>query len=481
MSLPVDLINFQTLLRMSLLLIAVSTGAYAQSESTKAPPSVTVRYAPSTALIANPERGFYHHITCNSPLSRAQLEHYRVNEGNSLILCVFYLKEFKTTPISQLALDLLQQQMDTVRAAGMKAILRFAYTSSGAGDDATPMQVSAHLTQLAPFLAHNKDVIVVVQTGLVGDYGEWANSRNFGSSNNLSRQNWTDRKALTDQLLHIVPRERMIQLRTPEFKTRMYGASVLAPGDAFNGSTKARIGHHNDCFLAKNNDYGTYTNVRIEYPWLAAETTYLPAGGETCNYISPRSDCPNALHEMAMFHWSYLNINYNTAVLNVWKKQGCFDEVKTKLGYRFVLSSGTYPTTAKSGGAFAININLRNEGWAAPFNRRDVELVLRHTKSDTLHRFKLNVDPRLWLAGQSVMIKQTVTLPADMRPGRYTALLNFPDPEPALRNRVEYAIQMANNDLWEPETGLNALQHTIVVTPRQDSGKSRASRDTKLR
>jgi hypothetical protein len=34
---------------------------------------------------------------------------------------------------------------------------------------------------------------------------------------------------------------------------------------------------------------------------------------------------------------------------------------------------------------------------------------------------------------------------------------------PALRNRREYAIQLANNNVWEAATGFNNLQHQVDV------------------
>jgi hypothetical protein len=64
-------------------------------------------------------------------------------------------------------------------------------------------------------------------------------------------------------------------------------------------------------------------------------------GGETCN-PSSYSGCVNALMVMERFHWSYLNIGYHRTVLNDWEDRGCMDEVKKRLGYRFVLDQATF-------------------------------------------------------------------------------------------------------------------------------------------
>jgi hypothetical protein len=424
-----------------------------------------VNYTASTAVITNPERGFYRHVGCETPLSQSQLTSFRTSGGESLMLCVFYLRSFVNAPISQSTLNLFQQQMDTVRKAGLKAIVRFAYNDNNSPVDATPAMVNTHLTQLAPYLTANKDIIAVVQAGLIGAWGEWGNTNNYGDSYNMTAKNIADRKSVVDKLLDVVPAERMVQLRMPLFKTKLYTPTALTASEAYNGSAKARLGHHNDCFLSNASDYGTYINPSVEFPYLAAETNYVPSGGETCNYAPPRSDCPTAVAEMGRFHWSYLNLDYNTTVLNNWKTQGCFTQVKQKLGYRFVLKSGAFSRTAKPGGGFVVNLQLQNEGWSAPFNSRDVELVFRNTASGANYRVKLATDPRHWLSNQTVTINQTVALPANMPAGSYAVLLNLPDPQASLRDRPEYAIQLANSNTWEASTGFNNLQHTVGVAP----------------
>jgi hypothetical protein len=430
------------------------------------PAPTSVNYTASTATIANPERGFYHPLDCSSStLNLSTLQGYRTGSGDTLVHCYFNMSGSVTSALPQSTLDMFQKNMDTIRNAGLKTVLRFTYNMSDNAVDPTLTQLNGHLNQLAPYLDKNKDVIAVVQAGFIGSWGEWANSQHFGAMPNLSAQNWTDRKTFTDKLLQTVPAERMVQLRMPVFKQRMTGSSTaLTSSEAFNGSAKARLGHHNDCFLASSSDYGTYTDISTEYPYLAADTTYTPMGGETCNYAPPRSDCPTALSEMAKFHWSYLNMGYNQTVLNAWQTQGCYTQVKQKLGYRFVLQNGAYSSSAKPGGAFQVSLTLQNQGWAAPYNSRDVELVLRNTATGALVRVKLNADPRRWLPGQNVTISQTVTLPADMAKGNYAVLLNLPDPMPTLRARPEYAIQLANANTWEASTGFNNLNFSLNVS-----------------
>ncbi|RDG37758.1 DUF4832 domain-containing protein [Streptomyces corynorhini] len=436
--------------------------ADARDESATSAASVT--YPQTTENFANPERGLYRHQgDCDkSDFSAATLQGYRVNDSVTLVMCVFYLADFKNSAISRTALDRLQRQFDTVRAAGLKTIVRFAYTDSTDGADATKDRVLAHLDQLAPYLSANSDVIHLVQAGFVGAWGEGYYTKNFGDAGSVTTADWANRKAVVDKTLGVLPSTRMVQLRTPKYKRTMYGTTALPASQAYNGSAAARLGHHNDCFLASPDDYGTYENTAVEYPYLAAETNHLPMGGETCGVNTPRTSCPTALSELKMFHWSYLNTDYEPNVINGWRSGGCLPEITRGLGYRFALQSGTYPTAASRGGTLPVNITVKNDGFAAPFNPRGLELVLRDTATSQVYRLALSGDPRTWLAGTTTTINQSVTLPSTLPAGTYGLLLNLPDP--ALPGNPLYSIRLANTGTWEASTGYNNLLQTVTVS-----------------
>src|SRR3954447_7818162 len=271
--------------------------------------TTTTTYEAAGGLIANPERGFYHQRgDCDKDaFVKTTLADWRMKEQISLAMCVFYLTEFKASPISPTQLDFFNHQADTVRKAGLKMIVRFAYTKSTAGDDASPNQVQLHLTRLAPYLRANADVIVFVQSGFVGAWGEGYYSQNFGNEGDISPANWVDRQAIVDRLLSIMPADRKVLVRTPKMKRTMYGNAATTPEDVTANRPVARVGHHNDCFLGINNDQGTFENA-LERDYLVRDTNYVPMGGETCGEIEePRGDCVHALEELGSFHFGYLN------------------------------------------------------------------------------------------------------------------------------------------------------------------------------
>ena len=430
--------------------------------------SVTYNALPLTTVIRNPERGFYVHTEVYSKgtyqaLSQSDLNFYK-SQNYSIILRVFYLENFLNTSISTTFLTSIRNDFILIRSTGLKCVLRFAYSydQTKVGSlDASKSQVLAHITQLKPILVEFADIIAVMQAGFIGTWGEWYYTDNFGYPT-PSLSDLANRKAVFDSLLAALPTQRMIQIRTPSLKQKLYSSKIaITSSEAYTGSTKARIGHHNDCFLASSDDYGTYEDISIEYPYLEQETKYLAMGGETCAVNKPRSDCVTALAEMQKFHWSYLNIGYHPDVISNFRTQGCFTTIQNRLGYRIVLISSLFPKSCKTNSPISFQLKLNNTGFAAPFNPRKAYLVLKSNTST--YSFALNTKPNFWLPGALQTINESITL-ASVRAGDYKLYLNLPDLNSALSSRSDYSIRFANENLWDASTGYNNLMQTLTVT-----------------
>lgn len=412
----------------------------------------------------NPERGLYHHEeaypTGYAALDATALRGYRTSEGISLVLRMWYLSGFQASDISAAYLAGVQQDLDAIRTAGLKAVVRFAYTADESGLDASKAWVLRHIAQLGPILTDDADVVAAVQVGFIGAWGEWYYTQHFGNDGVVSDAQWQDRRDVVDALLAALPAGVPVQLRTPAQKQRLYGAAPLSAVTAFSGTAASRVGHHDDCFLASADDMGTYVDVAADKAYLAQENLYVPQGGETCA-VSSYSDWTHAAADLAALHWSFLNVDYEPSVLTSWGAN--LDEVKRRLGYRLALVRGTYATSATPGGDLAVSFTIRNDGWAAPFRSRSVELVLRPKAGGAVHRFALAADPRRWVPGATT-VTETVRL-AGVPAGQYDLLLALPDPATGLASRPEYAIRLANAGLWEASTGLHALQQAVTVAP----------------
>jgi Domain of unknown function (DUF4874) len=196
-----------------------------QSDSGSSNPEIKqlgdVTYQASNDVFMNPERGFMHSwevMSEGSALSTTQLADLK-KENVSIILRLYYLEKFKTSPLSQTELDLIKTDFGRLRDAGMKCVLRFAYTNAQDGTDASFATISGHLDQLKSIIADNADIIAFVQAGFVGAWGEW-----YYTTNNLTTI--ANKKLVLDKLLETFPKEIKIQVRTPKIKQDYFANST---------------------------------------------------------------------------------------------------------------------------------------------------------------------------------------------------------------------------------------------------------------
>lgn len=416
---------------------------------------VTVTYTESTTPLVNPERGFYGGavdiFSASNPVKAATAKALRA-EGKTLMYVGFYLTGFMNGDISQAYLDMVQKSLDAIREAGIKCVLRFAYQNSESNKpwDPTVDITLRHVEQLKPILQKNADIIFVLQAGFVGVWGEWYYTDNF-IMNPSSATDYQPRRRLTDALLNALPESRQVALRTPQFKMRMYTLTLkdtLTAATAHDGSAVSRLGGHNDCFGASADDYGTFDNENADRRFWKYDTRYTLMGGETCK-VSNYCTCPASLQDMKDYHWTYLNSGYNGSVLNRWRNSGCMDEIENRLGYRLVMENVERTAKPEAGKPFQVTLRFRNDGFAAPMNPRNAELVFVD-KSGKETRFPLGSDPRTWHPG-ALEVKVKFTLPAE----HGTCYLALEDP--LLPARPEYSIALANEGVWDGGKGWNKL------------------------
>jgi len=269
-----------------------------------------------------------------------------------------------------------------------------------------------------------------------------------------------------------MPKDRFIALRYERDKAAIFGRSSPATlGEILEQSDYGRVAHHDDCFAASPDDWGTYrpadpASLARQKAYLAAENQHMPQGGETCSADSaaqPLIQCPNALRELAALHWSQINSEYHPAVIKLWRAQGCYGEIARRLGYRLRLVRSRLPLRVRAGGSLSGWLTIANDGFAAPYNSRPVELVLRKSGSKRTIAVPLQADPRLWSSGAEHRVRVAALLPASVARGRYELLLNLPDAAPRLRGRSAYSIRLANAGTWEAATGYNRLLAAVDV------------------
>lgn len=395
-------------------------------------------YAGSNATLLNPERGFFYWTDL------LESDYANARElGYTIIYARVFLKDYVNKPLDDVLLQKIDTAFQNVRKAGVKCILRFSYSDSSEITTDAPLElILQHIAQLKPVLADNVDVIYVVQAGFIGRWGEWHSSTNGLDVNPQAR------KQVLDAILDALPPSRHIQVRTPMFKD-----SHVTIG----GTHADRIGHHNDCFLASPTDFGTYPDDAIDL-WknsVAADGLLTTVGGETCWINPPRSDCKDAVKELAALHFSFLNGSTGDGVTAGWKTQGCFEEIGQRLGYRLALTTADFNDHIRPGDVLHIKLNLKNDGYSPLVYPRDAYLLL---EGGSAYTAKLNIDWTQLNPGVTQSIEANIALPQKISEGTYTLSLWLPDPATTIKNNSQYDIHLANADG-------NMVTDAIVVDP----------------
>ena len=435
----------------------------------------------------NPARGGYYHLSTTTsdyqPLSYATLLQLRNNSGYSLILRFIVLDSFRSQSIDNATLQGITADFDMARRAFFKLVIRFAYTETfndpPPRGDAPKSIILQHIDQLAPILRGNADIILTVQHGFIGTWGEGYYTDYFGDSGNITPEQQQDRLEVYNALINGVLKCTMIQVRTWQYKASLTGTSLPVTAEKAytcgnsSDASEARTGLHNDCFLASETDFGTWVDSAVDKPRMSDQSQFSIFGGETCNPNSSRNACPTALQELSLFHFTFLNNLYHPDVLNHWRTEGCYDSIAQRLGYRLVLVSSRFPSQAMVGSEIDFDITLRNDGFAAPMTKMVLRLVLQLGGSN-LSSFEFNgsnTDPHFWFGnGTEYIVSGRIMIPSDMEGGTWDIYLAIVDAAVPLRDIPQYNILAVNQDSSVQDSGLNNLSRSITISSAAEPG-----------
>lgn len=388
----------------------------------------TVTFKALSGDIRNPERGFYRAVTDSfATIAGGDIDYVR-NEGSTLIYAPVRLDAYRTRDLTSTFITQFESKLALVRSNGLKVALRFVYNYPANefdylnAKDATLILVKRHIAQLAPVVARNRDVIVVMHTGFIGAWGE-----GHTSSNNLDSS--TNKRAVITELLAKMPKDLQILWRYPPDLISWRSQQI---------SGISRVGLHNDCFMSSPTDVGTYSETaavraveRTQSAAISKSTFYM---GETCaaEPAAIRADCASILSEGKQFNVSSLNRDYYEAFITSWKTNGCYSVVEKSLGYRLRITRAVLT----SGNVFSVTIT--NEGWARPLQPRRIKV--QWWNADGTQRATLlgTTSVRSFTPGSSITYRATLAKNTG------TFCLAAPDNSPSLAKDPRYAIRFAN-------------------------------------
>lgn len=436
----------------------------------------TLTFRATDEDFANPERGFFavqepvFSTNENVPLARERLDALR-EEGGTVMSTRYVMDDYRTRDLSQSFLELVEADFEVAREAGVKIIPKFSYVWNERinAQDAPLEWALHHIEQLEPVLREHAEVIDHVQGGFIGLWGEMHTS---SEGHVLPRD-----VVLTDSgerivtaLLDAVPEERMVSLRYPQ-QIEAMALGEADPEDVFGGPGETRIGFFNDGFAYDETDFGTFSadaSRRAEQEAFVEQATeYGVASGEP----GGRDDegfvfSVDAVARLDRLNFGSLSAEQSVAVADGvyehWRDTGVYDDISRGLGYRFELERATLPEAVAAGGTLDLVLEMSNVGFSRPHNERPLEVVLR-AEDGTEVRLATGVDARTWGEDEATVMTLSLALQDDLPASAYEVLLALPDPSTELADDPRYSIRLANEAVWEADTGLNALGATVIV------------------
>ncbi|CAA6811712.1 MAG: Unknown protein [uncultured Sulfurovum sp.] len=435
-------------------------------------PAVTSFVEDSSVNVFNPDRGLY---TADYDLAQStswNMFHDAEADGYRMVYSPINLYDYTdTTTLPSSVLETINENLVDAETKGVKLILRFKYREdeSNAYQDPALSTILGHMEQLRDILQSHKEIISVVQAGTIGAWGEWNRfTGEFADSNANYKSN---RRAVIAKLVDIFP-NKFIQIRTPMHKELLYGTSAeykdegvegkITTDIAYTEDIRAKIGHHNDCLLADDTNYGTYgSNVNFWKDYVSNDSKYTPLGGETC-WIEPGfevlSDCEYSLDELKRLQYSYLNNVYQVEILNKWRNQGCYQEIKENLGYRLV-ATNLNSVKSDDNSTLSIALTLENKGFAAPYIKSSVNFILK--SSNNIYTFnQADVDTRKFYASGTKDVSTDLSL-IDVESGEYCLYLQIGENFSAIR--LSNSQNSDGVDMWNESLKSNTLKCGIEL------------------
>ena len=353
-------------------------------------------------------------------------------------------------PLTRDALAAVSNTLVNARANGATMVVRFGYTSgSETGAEPTDFQtIVGHVVQLGKVLGAFPDVVLAVECGMIGPWGEM-HSNGYREPHHI--------RAITDAWLGTLARETALLVRYPkwilEYAQKDVDAFMREVADETyykKQTAQRRLGMFNDGYLGTESDYGTWRKNEM---WMVREqgVGYLearrnvPYGGELAHISEEEAEAVplfdvsryNVVREFYRTHLSYLrNIDsgrHNLARrigrltlthaydfegmpdLSEWYGRDMRSFMRAHMGYRFVIrgvrrSSGSVEVTVENTGFGHLLLKSRAEVSAGAL-KHEIPFDLRTLRPGRSRTFSVPL-PRGADAGSAVYIRVFADTPA---------------------------------------------------------------------
>ena len=451
----------------------------------------------------------------------------------------------ESQPLTEDALQYIRDMLQQVRDGNGVTMVRFNYDGRGfswvdcdhpedgyidqlivPSVEPDKEMVLTHIAQLKPILQEYEDVIMGVDGGFFGPWGEM-HSTEFGTS--------TDAYAwLLDALLDAVPESRSITVHAGAFLSwynHTYGTNytfetldqIPAPEP---GTPEARFGFFNDSYAfgaeedEAPDDWGSLSEG-VSWPgaplteaydrgrvmtWIRNQNNLY--GGEAQGDATVWNTFPYVAWEASYAQTVYLNADYSDEVHQRWADfqyteenvtqplgymyeapydqwdTAIFDPVydgkngaeywRDRLGYRLVLRDANASGWVAQDGTLVFDGKIQNVGFGNIVNYKDVSVILKNKETGRSFTFLTDIDAREWrpdmdsratnaAAWHDLSFSINMEDFGEVPCGEYGIYLKINDPKETSVNKR--SIQFANNGgIWDEELGANLIGSTLVIS-----------------
>ena len=424
----------------------------------------------STEVLRNPDRGFYKLLQLELSKEKNNIEFFKDELGDTIendedvaiISFQLNLKQYVTgnTVLPKAKIDEINEYFSIMRKHGYQVIFRVVYDSEGeANPEPEFNQLLNHIEQMKTIYEKNEDILLLVEAGYLGSYGEWHNGK-YDEDVNYKNQ-------VIKKLLDCTPKSVHINLRTPSFINDYMGdTQTVNASNAYTNADIARLGLHNDGYLGSITDVGTFQTKDREtsLAWQAKHTEYTIFGGECIRKNSQYNEFENAIVDMKLRHCTYLNKTYDRDVKNKWKNAKYNGEdtvyagmdgytyIQNHLGYRLVLQEANVQNT---NGKLNVDLKIKNVGFGNIIKPKKVEIILQN--GNNTNYIETNIDIRKCLNNNVYTIDVNKEILSNLANGEYKVYLNIREPFDSLKDNKHYRIKLANKNIWDETVGANYI------------------------
>lgn len=339
----------------------------------------------SPRFLQNPNRGFYRIyafcITDQAVDYAAEVDRlYSGDDDTTLALIEVNLMEYRTGDISQAGLENIDALFKALSNKDKQLIVRFLYDLEGNNLLTEPDSLDIilrHMEQLRGVFHRSANSIFTLQGLFVGDWGELHNTR-YESAEDLRRL-----------------AQKLAEVSTSRLSVRTPAQWRTVTLDGTDPDLTPRLGLFNDGILGSDSDLGTYRLDLREDPlqsraealaFQEALCRSVPNGGEVV-IDNPFNDFENAARDLSSMHVTYLNKDYDLAVMEKWaaatvSESGCYhgmdglSYIERHLGYRLLIS-GVRVEHNIMRQQLTIEAAFRNEGFAPLYEEPEMTVSVR--------------------------------------------------------------------------------------------------------